>query len=73
MFRVRAERAERRRLHTFDDDPESRRGATLALLRMLSDGAIRPPIRERVPLAEAARAQALLENGRVMGKLVLKP
>jgi len=26
-----------------------------------------------VPLAEAARAQALLESGRVLGKLVLKP
>ena len=60
-------------MHTFDDDAESRRGATLALLRMLSDGAIRPPIQERVPLAEAGRAQALLESGQAMGKLVLKP
>jgi NADPH:quinone reductase-like Zn-dependent oxidoreductase len=40
---------------------------------MLSDAAIRPPIRERVPLAESARAQARLENGHVMGQLVLKP
>ena len=33
----------------------------------------RPPIHERVPLAEAARAHALLEDGRVLGNLLLKP
>jgi NADPH2:quinone reductase len=60
-------------MHTFDHDAESRRGATEELLRLLGNGTIRPPIQERVPLAEAARAQALLESGRVMGKLVLKP
>jgi NADPH2:quinone reductase len=60
-------------MHTFDDDPEPRRNATAALLRLLGEGAIRPPIHERVPLAEAARAHALLENGRVMGNLLLKP
>jgi len=43
------------------------------LLRLLDNGTISPPIQERVPLAEAARAQALLESGRVLGKLVLKP
>jgi NADPH:quinone reductase-like Zn-dependent oxidoreductase len=60
-------------MHTFDDDPASRRGATTALLDMLRDGTIRPAIQERVSRAEAARAQALLESGRVLGKLVLKP
>ena len=33
----------------------------------------RPEVHERVPLAEAARAHALLENGRVLGNLLLKP
>jgi len=60
-------------MHTFDDDPEPRRNATAALLRLLGEGAIRPLIHERVPLAEAARAHALLENGRVLGNLLLKP
>jgi len=60
-------------MHTFDDDPAARRGATEALLRMMSSGVLRPAIQERVPLAEAARAQAQLESGRVLGKLVLKP
>lgn len=60
-------------MHTFDDDPESRRRATAELLRLLSDGVIRPAIHERVPLAEAARAHTLLETGKVLGKLLLKP
>jgi NADPH:quinone reductase len=60
-------------MHTFDHDAEARRGATDELLRLLGHGTIRPPIQERVPLAQAARAQALLESGRVLGKLVLKP
>ncbi len=60
-------------MHTFDDDPDSRRAATTELLRMLGDGVIRPPIQERIPLAQAARAQALLESGKVLGKLVLRP
>lgn len=33
----------------------------------------RPAIQERIPLAEAARAHALLESGKVLGKLVLEP
>ena len=60
-------------MHAFDDDPEPRRNATAALLRLLGEGAIRPPIHERVPLAEASRAHELLENGRVLGNLLLKP
>jgi NADPH2:quinone reductase len=60
-------------MHTFDDDPDARRAATAELLRLLGDGVIRPPIQARLPLAEAARAQALLETGQVLGKLVLRP
>jgi NADPH2:quinone reductase len=60
-------------MHTFDDDADARRAATAALLRLLADGAIRPPIQERIPLAQAARAQTLLESGKVLGKLVLRP
>jgi NADPH2:quinone reductase len=60
-------------MHTFDDDPAARRGATEELLRMMAGGAIRPAIQERIPLADAARAQSLLESGRVLGKLVLRP
>jgi NADPH:quinone reductase-like Zn-dependent oxidoreductase len=40
---------------------------------MLGEGAIRPHISRRLPLAEAARAHELMEAGSVIGKLVLKP
>jgi NADPH2:quinone reductase len=43
------------------------------LLDHLTAGRIRPLIHDRLPLAEAGRAQALLESGQVIGKLLLKP
>lgn len=60
-------------MHLFDRDRRRRRGATEELLRLLAAGKIRPAISTRLPLAEAARAHALIENGQVQGKLVLKP
>lgn len=60
-------------MHTFDDDPARRRACTETLLRLLDRGAIGPVIQQRLPLAEAARAHELLEGGKVLGKLVLKP
>lgn len=41
------------------------------LFRLLQEGKIRPVIGGVFPLFEAARANALLENGRVVGNLVL--
>jgi NADPH:quinone reductase-like Zn-dependent oxidoreductase len=41
------------------------------LLKMLSDGTIRPVIGARVPLIEARRAHQLVEQGKVVGKVVL--
>jgi len=60
-------------IHAFDADRDMRRRATTELLALLGRGAIRPPIHARLPLAEAGRAQALLESGRVLGKLLLRP
>jgi NADPH2:quinone reductase len=60
-------------IHAFDHDRDARRRATGALLDMLASGAIRPAIHARLPLAEAGRAQALLESGTVLGKLLLQP
>ncbi|HUF80973.1 MAG TPA: zinc-dependent alcohol dehydrogenase family protein [Burkholderiales bacterium] len=60
-------------MHTFDDDRGMRRAANNALLDLFVRGVIRPVIQERIPLAEAARAHALLESGKVLGKLVLEP
>jgi NADPH:quinone reductase len=60
-------------IHAFDHDRDARRRATGALLDLLAAGAIRPAIHARLPLAEAGQAQALLESGRVLGKLLLQP
>ncbi len=60
-------------MHVFDQDRRRRREATGKLLRLLSAGKIKPMISARLPLAEAARAHALIESGQVLGKLVLKP
>lgn len=60
-------------IHAFDHDRIARRRVTSALLELLSKGAIKPAIHARLPLAEAGRAQALLESGKVLGKLLLKP
>lgn len=60
-------------MHAFDAQPELRANATRDLLRLFAQGEIKPVIYERVPLAEAKRAHELLESGRVMGKLIMKP
>jgi NADPH2:quinone reductase len=60
-------------MHLFDADRRRRRKATEELLRLLGAGKIKPLISARLPLAEAARAHALIESGQVLGKLVLKP
>jgi len=60
-------------IHTLDDWPELRARATHELIHMLYEGTIKPPIYERVPLAEAPRAHRLFESGQVMGKIIMKP
>lgn len=49
-------------------DPRKR---LVALLNLLKAGEIEPIVTERVPLAEAARAHAILERGGHAGKVVL--
>src|ERR1700719_371813 len=60
-------------IHSFDDRPDIRAAAMTVLLDHLAAARIRPLIHDRLPLAEAGRAQALLESGQVIGKLPLKP
>jgi NADPH2:quinone reductase len=45
----------------------------IALLDLLRQDKIRPIVAQRLPLAEARRAQELLEQGGVTGKIVLVP
>jgi NADPH:quinone reductase-like Zn-dependent oxidoreductase len=42
-----------------------------ALFKLLQEGEIKPVIMEKLPILEAARANALLESGQVIGNVVL--
>ena len=44
-----------------------------AVIEMLAADKLHPRIYARLPLAEARRAQELLESGAVLGKLLLQP
>ena len=60
-------------IHSFDDRPDIRAATMTVLMGHLASGRIRPLVYDRLPLAEAGRAHELLESGRVIGKLLLKP
>jgi len=60
-------------IHSFDDRPDIRAEANRTLIGHLAAGRIAPLIHDRLPLAEAGRAQAMLETGEVIGKVLLKP
>ena len=60
-------------IHTWDDLIEERRAGMRALIDMLAAGKLHPRIHGHLPLVEAARAQKMLENGEVLGKLLLRP
>ena len=51
-------------IHSFDDRPDIRAAATATLIDHLAAGRIAPLIHDRLPLAEAGRAQAHARSGR---------
>lgn len=53
--------------------PERARGDLARLLELLAAGDIAPAVAARLPLEEAVRAHRLLEERRVVGKVVLVP
>ena len=59
--------------HSYDHDREGRRRLMTAVIRLLSEGAIRPAIGARLRLAEVRRAHELIESGTVLGKIVMHP
>ena len=60
-------------MHAFDQNRSLRREVTEKILHLLAKGRIAPPIWARMPLADAGKAQALIESGKVLGKIILKP
>jgi NADPH2:quinone reductase len=60
-------------MHTLDHWPEPRREAMEQAIEMLAAGRVKPAIAARLPLADAAKAHALIEERTAMGKVVLTP
>jgi NADPH:quinone reductase len=60
-------------MHTMDDKPWLRAESMNYLIGKLHEGMIRPLIHARLHLSEARMAHELLEERRVIGKLLLKP
>ncbi|MFN0302654.1 MAG: zinc-binding alcohol dehydrogenase family protein [Burkholderiales bacterium] len=60
-------------MHHFDHDPDGRQQLAEQVMALFAGQKVRPPIHDRLPLAEAQRAHRLLDDRAVMGKLVLNP
>ena len=60
-------------IHTYDHHRDKRRQMTRALIDLLAQHRINPRVGLRLPLSEAAKAQILLGQGSVSGKIVLYP
>jgi NADPH2:quinone reductase len=60
-------------IHTYDHHRDKRQQMTRSLIELLAQRRINPRVGLRLPLSEAARAQTLLEQGSVSGKIVLYP
>jgi NADPH2:quinone reductase len=60
-------------MHSFDERTDIRKQTMQTLLNYLAEGKLHPVVFDRLPLADAAIAHELLESGKVVGKLVMKP
>ncbi len=60
-------------MHTLDHWPGPRREAMEQAIAILASGRAKPAIAARLPLADAAKAQSLIEERKAMGKVVLMP
>lgn len=60
-------------LHAFDDTPEITEQIFEAVIARFAEGALSPPIYDRLPLSDARRAHELMDDRKILGKLVLKP
>ena len=60
-------------MHTLDHWPEPRREAMEQAIEIFASGRVKPAIAARLPLADAAKAQSLIEERKAAGKVVLLP
>ncbi len=60
-------------MHSYDAEPERRRKLMTDVISLLDAGAIRPAVGLTLPLSEATEAHRHIEQGNVLGKILLKP
>jgi NADPH:quinone reductase len=60
-------------MHTFDQDGSTRRELMQSAIDLMASGHVRAPATQLFPMSEVQRAHELLDQGMVMGKLVLQP
>ena len=60
-------------MHSYDHDPAAKQRIAAQAIALFAAGAVKPPIYQRLPLAEARRAHEMLDAREVLGKLILKP
>lgn len=60
-------------IHSYDQRPHDTAKDLAMLLDMIAAGRIKPAIFEKLPLSAAAHAHAMLEDGKVLGKIILQP
>lgn len=59
--------------HCYDHMPEERARILGEVTKLFAAGALRPPVHERLPLAEVRKAHEILDSREIYGKIVLKP
>jgi NADPH2:quinone reductase len=60
-------------LHCYDDNPAHRKRMLGLVLELLASGKVASHVSGRMQLAQARQAHELLDSGKVLGKLLLKP
>ena len=60
-------------IHAYDEQPDVSGQHLAHLMEMIKDGRIKPEIFAELPLDMAAEAHRLIDEGAVMGKILLQP
>ncbi len=60
-------------MHIYDRDPDGRRRIMERIVDLCAAGAIRPPIGARFAMERAGEAQAMVEAGGALGRVILVP
>lgn len=60
-------------LHSYDNDLEERSRIFDAIVARFASGALDPPIYDCIPMSDARRAHELIDDRKILGKLILKP